>query len=78
LQLSAFHGSFFVRSMDLLVLPNVNPDLAYGIELSMESNLQGNVAYFQTAILHTTAFGMVNQSNMKRIIIYQLQNIVCR
>lgn len=34
LQVHTFHGNFFVRSTDLLSLPNVNPDAGYGMQVS--------------------------------------------
>jgi protein transport protein SEC24 len=52
-----YHGNFFVRSMDLLALPNVEPDNSYAVELSVEEQLVGPVVYFQTAVLHTSCFG---------------------
>uniref|UniRef100_A0A2S2Q3L3 Protein transport protein Sec24A n=1 Tax=Sipha flava TaxID=143950 RepID=A0A2S2Q3L3_9HEMI len=52
----SFHGNFFVRSSDLLMLPNVNPDNAYGMQLSIEENLDGvHVVCFQAALLYTSS-----------------------
>jgi hypothetical protein len=34
LQLHTFHGNFFVRSTDLLALPNVSPDIAFAMQVS--------------------------------------------
>ncbi len=34
-----FHGNFFVRSTDLLSLPNVNPDAGFGMLVSIEGKL---------------------------------------
>ncbi|XP_050538607.1 protein transport protein Sec24A isoform X2 [Daktulosphaira vitifoliae] len=52
----SFHGNFFVRSSDLLMLPNVNPDNAYGMQLSIEDNLDGlSVVCFQAALLYTSS-----------------------
>lgn len=36
LQVHTFHGNFFVRSTDLLSLPNVNPDAGYGMQVSYQ------------------------------------------
>ena len=36
LTLHTFHGNFFVRSTDLLSLPNVNPDAGFGMQVSIE------------------------------------------
>ena len=35
MSLHTFHGHFFVRSTDLLSLPNVNPDTAFGMQVGM-------------------------------------------
>lgn len=52
----SFHGNFFVRSSDLLMLPNVNPDNAYGMQLSIEDSLDGvSVVCFQAALLYTSS-----------------------
>ena len=53
-----FHGNFFVRSTDLLSLPNVNPDAGFGMQLVIEENLSGvqNVC-FQAAVLYTSSKG---------------------
>lgn len=54
----SFHGNFFVRSYDLLMLPNVNPDNAYGMQLAIEDNLEGvSVVCFQAALLYTSSNG---------------------
>ena len=34
LALHTFHGNFFVRSTDLLSLPNINPDAGFGMQVS--------------------------------------------
>ena len=39
LTLHTFHGNFFVRSTDLLSLPNVNPDAGFGMLVSIEGKL---------------------------------------
>jgi protein transport protein SEC24 len=57
IRLSAFHGNFFVRSTDLLSLPNVNPDNAYAIQIAIDENLTSPLACFQTALLYTTSYG---------------------
>ena len=33
-------GHFFVRSTDLLSLPNVNPDTAFGMQVAIEEDLK--------------------------------------
>ncbi|KAL1921839.1 uncharacterized protein VTP21DRAFT_10481 [Calcarisporiella thermophila] len=55
--LSTFHGNFFVRSTDLMALPNVPRDQSYCVEMQLEENLTVSTIYFQTAVLHTTCFG---------------------
>ena len=35
LALHTFHGNFFVRSTDLLSLPNINPDAGFGMQVSL-------------------------------------------
>jgi len=56
----SFHGNFFVRSSDLLMLPNVNPDNAYGMQLSIEDSLDGvSVVCFQAALLYTSSNGKI-------------------
>ena len=39
LTLHTFHGNFFVRSTDLLSLPNVNPDAGFGMQVSIEGKI---------------------------------------
>jgi len=54
-----FYGHFFVRSVDLLAIPNVSPDNAYTLQVTYENDLsphQGNV-YFQVALLYTSSKG---------------------
>ena len=34
LSIHTFHGNFFVRSTDLLSLPNVNPDAGFGMQVN--------------------------------------------
>ncbi|TPX48602.1 hypothetical protein SeMB42_g02938 [Synchytrium endobioticum] len=57
IKMTAFHGNFFLRSTDLLALPNVSPDHAYGVEMSIEENLAPGICCFQTAVLHTSSNG---------------------
>lgn len=57
LRMSAFYGNFFVRSTDLLSLPNVPRDQSYSIEVSFEDNLSIPTVCFQTALLHTSSSG---------------------
>ena len=53
-----FHGNFFVRSTDLLSLPNVNPDAGFGMQMSIEENLtESSTVCFQAALLYTSSKG---------------------
>lgn len=44
--------------MDLLVLPNINPDAAFGIQVAIEDSLaHQKSATFQVALLYTSSKG---------------------
>ncbi|XP_038596522.1 protein transport protein Sec24A [Tachyglossus aculeatus] len=58
LSIHTFHGNFFVRSTDLLSLPNVNPDAGYAVQMSVEESLTDTqVVSFQSALLYTSSKG---------------------
>lgn len=58
LNIHSFHGNFFVRSTDLLTLPNVNPDSGYAVQMSISDDLRDfNGVCFQAAILYTNPAG---------------------
>lgn len=57
LRMSSFHGNFFIRSTDLLALPNVPRDQKYVVEVAMDDDLKVSTACFQTALLHTACNG---------------------
>ncbi|EDV58192.1 uncharacterized protein Dere_GG25252, isoform B [Drosophila erecta] len=58
LQVHTFHGNFFVRSTDLLSLPNVNPDAGYGMQISYDETLtDAKTICFQAALLYTNSEG---------------------
>ena len=58
LSIHTFHGNFFVRSTDLLSLPNVNPDHSFNMQIAIDENLdESNMVAFQTALLYTTTKG---------------------
>ncbi|KAI9102462.1 hypothetical protein DFS34DRAFT_577162 [Phlyctochytrium arcticum] len=57
IRMTAFHGNFFLRSTDLLSLPNVSPDNSYAVEMTLQENLTTSLACFQTALLHTSSNG---------------------
>ena len=58
LSIHSFHGNFFVRSTDLLTLPNVNPDSGYAVHMSIDDDLRDfNGVCFQAAVLYTNSCG---------------------
>lgn len=57
LMLHSYHGSFFLRSTDLLALPNLNPSHSFAAEINIEEAIQTSHVYFQTAVLLTTCYG---------------------
>ncbi|KAI8911333.1 Sec23/Sec24 trunk domain-containing protein, partial [Powellomyces hirtus] len=57
IRMTSFHGNFFLRSTDLLSLPNVSPDNSYAVEMALTENLTTSLACFQTALLHTSSTG---------------------
>uniref|UniRef100_A0A8D0GZG4 SEC24 homolog A, COPII coat complex component n=1 Tax=Sphenodon punctatus TaxID=8508 RepID=A0A8D0GZG4_SPHPU len=58
LSIHTFHGNFFVRSTDLLSLPNINPDAGYAVQMSVEESLTDmQVVSFQSALLYTSSKG---------------------
>lgn len=55
---SSFHGRFFVRSTDLLALPNVDSDKAYAVQFSFdEASISEGPFCVQVALLYTTTGG---------------------
>lgn len=57
IKMTTFHGNFFLRSTDLLSLPNVNPDNVFTIELAVTEEIKAPVVCFQTALLYTSNTG---------------------
>ncbi|XP_034933774.1 protein transport protein Sec24A [Chelonus insularis] len=58
LSIHTFHGNFFVRSTDLLSLPNINPDAGFGMQVAIEENLSDiQSVCFQAALLYTSSKG---------------------
>ncbi|KAI9490579.1 hypothetical protein BDB00DRAFT_768538 [Zychaea mexicana] len=57
LRMNAFHGNFFIRSTDLLALPNVPRNQSYCVEVAIEDDIKTPTVCFQTALLHTTCHG---------------------
>ncbi|CAO3653770.1 unnamed protein product [Mucor fragilis] len=52
-----YHGNFSFQLPDILVLPNVPRDASYCVDLSIERELQGDLAYLQTCMLYTSSAG---------------------
>lgn len=58
LSIHTFHGNFFVRSTDLISLPNCNPDNGYAMQISIDEELKDiNAICFQAAVLYTNPYG---------------------
>jgi len=58
LKAQAHFGNFFIRSTDLLALPNIDSDKAFGVQLALaESTVTTKYASFQCALLYTTSSG---------------------
>lgn len=59
LKIHTFHGNFFVRSPNLLVLPNANPDASLALQIAIEDDLKPDTHYvfFQASVLYTTPEG---------------------
>ncbi|KAI7891079.1 Sec23/Sec24 trunk domain-containing protein [Mucor mucedo] len=53
----SYHGNFSFQEPDIFVLPNVPRDASYCVDLAIERELQGDLAYIQTCMLFTTSFG---------------------
>lgn len=58
MSIHTFHGNLFVRSTDLLSLPNINPDAGFGMQVSIDENLSDfQTVCFQAALLYTSSKG---------------------
>ncbi|ODM90506.1 Protein transport protein Sec24A [Orchesella cincta] len=58
MSIHTFHGNLFVRSTDLLSLPNVNPDAGFGMQVSIDESLSDfQTVCFQAALLYTSSKG---------------------
>ncbi|XP_018650111.1 LOW QUALITY PROTEIN: sec24-related A, B [Schistosoma mansoni] len=58
LAIQAFHGSCFVRSTDLIALPNVSPDSGYAVQLDISESLEKCATVCcQAAVLYTSSKG---------------------
>ncbi|XP_028160482.1 protein transport protein Sec24B [Ostrinia furnacalis] len=58
ISIHTFHGNFFVRSTDLLSLPNVSPDAGFGMQLAVDESLADlQQVCFQAALLYTSSKG---------------------
>lgn len=59
--LHTFHGNFFVRSTDLLSLPNISPDAGFAMQMSIEDSIDSTYFSFQAALLYTSSKGMTGK-----------------
>lgn len=59
IRMASFHGNFFVRTTDLLAMPAVPQDQSYTIEMEIDETITSPFIVLQTAILHTTCFGVL-------------------
>ena len=67
LSLHTFHGNFFVRSTDLLSLPNVNPDHGYCMNMAIDESLvEYQMVCFQAALLYTSYRGRRERGGRER------------
>ncbi|KAJ6900468.1 protein transport protein Sec24-like [Populus alba x Populus x berolinensis] len=58
IRFTSYHGNFMLRSTDLLALPAVDCDKAYGAQLSLEETLlTSKTVYFQVVLLYTASCG---------------------
>ncbi|XP_065199213.1 protein transport protein Sec24A-like isoform X1 [Sycon ciliatum] len=57
--IESFFGNFFHRGSDVLNMPNLNPDLTVGVQLSIEDKLPRKKSFIslQSAVLYTTHKG---------------------
>uniref|UniRef100_A0A8C0K0L5 SEC24 homolog A, COPII coat complex component n=1 Tax=Canis lupus dingo TaxID=286419 RepID=A0A8C0K0L5_CANLU len=79
LSIHTFHGNFFVRSTDLLSLPNVNPDAGYAVQMSVEESLTDTqLVSFQSALLYTSSKGECRFCIIKKNYISSILNTVDR
>lgn len=59
LKIHTFHGNFFTRSHNLLVLPIANPDSSFALQIAIDDDLKPDTryVYFQASVLFTTPEG---------------------
>lgn len=57
LTLSPYYGNFFMRSPDLLSLPNVNFSHSYAVEVQYDESIITPFISFQSALLYTSSEG---------------------
>lgn len=71
--MASFHGNFFVRSTDLLAMPAVPQDQSYAIEVQIEEAITTAFVVFQTAVLHTTCYGLFFSSFFQRMVVFMIK-----
>ncbi|KAI2805041.1 Protein transport protein Sec24B [Blomia tropicalis] len=58
ISIHTFHGNFFVRSTDLIALPNVNPDSSFAMQMTINEDLKDySQVCLQAALLYTASNG---------------------
>eukprot|EP00003_Mantamonas_plastica_P010872 TRINITY_DN2039_c0_g1_i1.p1 TRINITY_DN2039_c0_g1~~TRINITY_DN2039_c0_g1_i1.p1 ORF type:complete len:583 (-),score=192.80 TRINITY_DN2039_c0_g1_i1:14-1762(-) len=58
LNISSFHGHFFIRSSDLLSIPTVDCDKTYAVQMTPnESQVNCKTCFIQSALLYTSCNG---------------------
>lgn len=58
IKVTAHHGNFFIRSTDLLAIPNADEDKGYAVQLGISENISNlKHSCIQTALLYTTSSG---------------------
>jgi protein transport protein SEC24 len=57
IKVKAYHGHFFLRQADLLSLPTIDCDKAFGVEFDVTKPLASKHVIVQSALLYTTSSG---------------------
>eukprot|EP00002_Diphylleia_rotans_P002347 TRINITY_DN114_c0_g1_i2.p1 TRINITY_DN114_c0_g1~~TRINITY_DN114_c0_g1_i2.p1 ORF type:complete len:810 (-),score=160.55 TRINITY_DN114_c0_g1_i2:379-2808(-) len=58
-KVTAFHGNFFLRSMDLLAVPNCDPDKVFAVQFALEDQQTTATTFcVQSALLYTSSNGL--------------------
>jgi protein transport protein SEC24 len=57
LKIQAHYGNFFIRSSDLMALPNIDADKAFGAQIQLKDPINSKYVSVQNALLYTTSLG---------------------